>query len=143
MWAHRSASDAEPDLARFEAGLNAPIPGCGRLLLPIAGSRRLLPLRKLQNLNLYNSKVTDTGLPTLARSRNCAHSIWVELRFSSKGLGVLTNFTKLEKLALWKATKIDDSTIDILAKVKSLRWGGPERNQGHRCGRRAVAGCDP
>jgi hypothetical protein len=69
-----------------------------------------------------------------------------ETSVSVKGLGVLAKFEKLEKLSFWKADKIDDDAIGMIAERKSLRWVDLKDTKVTEAGaarlRAAIPGCE-
>src|SRR3954451_11186572 len=77
---------------------------------------------RLQVLNLRGAKFTDAGFPRLTRLKDLRRLDLGETQLSAKGLASLPSLDKLEVLSFYKASKIGDDAVTVLAQMKTLKW---------------------
>jgi len=79
-------------------------------------------LTRLQSLNARGAKFTDAGFVRLTRLKDLKNLDLGETELSAKGLASIGAFPKLEVLSLYKAAKVSDEAVPLLAQVKTLKW---------------------
>jgi Leucine-rich repeat (LRR) protein len=79
-------------------------------------------LTRLESLNLRGAKFSDEGFARLGRAKGLRELNLGETQLSAKGLSGLSNFPKLETLSLYKAERVGDDAVPVLAALKTLRW---------------------
>ncbi|HUS07472.1 MAG TPA: hypothetical protein VMZ52_14290 [Bryobacteraceae bacterium] len=79
-------------------------------------------LQSIQALNLKGAKFTDAGLNRLTRLKQLKRLDLGETNLSAIGLASLKNFPLLEQISFYKAKRVADDVVPILAALPNLRW---------------------
>ncbi len=100
-------------------------------------------LTRLEHLNLRGTKVSDAGAGKLGRLTGLRSFSAAETQLSARGLGVLANFPKLEEVNLWKAPRVDDEVIPLLAALPNLKWVDLGGTKVSEAGRKKLIAAQP
>jgi Leucine-rich repeat (LRR) protein len=111
------------------AGAQRTDSGLWAAIITDKGLETIGQLKNLRELNLRAAKISDAGMGRMSSLAQLEDLNLAQTNLSAAGLQPLAGLPKIAKLTLYKCQRINDDAVDVLARMKSLRWLDVEGTQ--------------